>query len=140
MLCRFQRDHICQAMSGGTAYRNFVRVLEKWPLDKNKQGKDLGENLRVLFSKTFPSGSSSVVNEKVINNQSVISCRQISALDSLISNKSLKAHPRELKNTFTGLDLETLSKITTTEMMGQTTQLSGQKITFFQKLKNFQIR
>jgi len=120
-------------MSGGTAYRNFVRVLEKWPLDKNKQGKDLGENLRVLFSKTFPSGSSSVVNEKVIN-------KQISALDSLISNKSLKAHPRELKNTFTGLDLETLSKITTTEMMGQTTQLSGQKITFFQKLKNFQIR
>ena len=54
-------------MSGGSAYRNFVRVLEKWPLDKNKQGKDLGENLRVLFSKTFPSGSSSVVNEKVIN-------------------------------------------------------------------------
>ena len=32
----------------------------------------------------------------------VIALRQISALDSLISNKSLKAHPRELKNTFTG--------------------------------------
>ena len=53
-------------MSRGGAYKNFVRVLEKWPLDKNKQGKDLGESLRVLFSKSFPAGSTSVVNEKAI--------------------------------------------------------------------------
>ena len=54
-------------MSGG-AYKNFVRILEKWPVDKNKKGKDLGEALRLVFSKTFPSGSSSAVaNEKLLN-------------------------------------------------------------------------
>merc|ERR1719282_1958538 len=120
-------------MSGG-AYKNFVRVLEKWPVDKNKTGKDLGEALRVVFSKTFPSGSSSsVTNEKLLN-------RQIAALDSLISNKSLNSFPVSSKSTFTGLDAETLSQITGTELMGQVSKQSEQNITFFQKLKNFQIR
>ena len=51
-------------MSRGGAYKSFVRVLEKWPIDKNKHGKDLGEALRVLFSKNFPSGSTSVVKDE----------------------------------------------------------------------------
>ena len=51
----------------GNSYRGFVRVLEKWPVDKNKQGKDLGEGLRQLFSNTFPAGSVSQVDEKIIN-------------------------------------------------------------------------
>ena len=41
---------------------------------------------------------------------------------------------------FSGLDAETLSQITGTELMGQVSKQSEQKITFFQKLKNFQIR
>ena len=38
---------------------------------------------------------------------------------------------------FSGLDAETLSQITGTELMGQVSKQSEQKITFFQKLKNF---
>ena len=56
----------CPIMSGGTAYKNFVRVLEKWPVDKNKAGKDLGEALRTFFSKQFPSGSTTKVDEKLL--------------------------------------------------------------------------
>ena len=63
-LIDFQTDPI---MSGGGAYKNFVRVLEKWPVDKNKAGKDLGEALRTYFSKQFPSGSTSKVDEKLLN-------------------------------------------------------------------------
>jgi len=120
-------------MSRGGAYKNFVRVLEKWPLDKNKQGKDLGESLRVLFSKSFPAGSTSVVNEKAIQ-------KQIFALEALISDKSFKAYPRESKSTFTGLDYETLMQITTTEMMQQASEQAGQKISFLQKLRNFRVK
>lgn len=54
-------------MSGSGAYKNFVRVLEKWPVDKNKAGKDLGEALRTYFSKQFPLGSTSKVDEKSLN-------------------------------------------------------------------------
>ena len=49
------------------SYRGFVRVLERWPVDKNKQGKDIGEGLRKLLSKNFPSGSATPVNENAIN-------------------------------------------------------------------------
>jgi len=119
-------------MSGG-AYRNFVRVLEKWPVDKNKAGKDLGEALRTSFSKSFPSGSTTKVDEKLLN-------KQISAIDSLIADKSRNAHQRQSKSTFTGLDLETLSQITTTEMMNQASKESSKKLTFFQKLRNIRVR
>ena len=51
----------------GNSYRRFVRILERWPVDKNKEGKDIGEALRQLFSNNFPSGSASKVNEKMIN-------------------------------------------------------------------------
>jgi len=117
-------------MSRGGSYKSFMRVLEKWPLDKNKQGKDLGESLRVLFSKNFPSGSTSVVkDEKSVQ-------RQIVALEALISDQSLNSHPRSSKSTFTGLDYETLTQITTTEMMQQASLESGKKTSFLQKLKN----
>ena len=51
----------------GNSYRSFVRILERWPVDKNKQGKDIGEALRQLFSNNFPSGSASKVIEKMMN-------------------------------------------------------------------------
>ena len=81
-------------MSGG-AYKNFVRILEKWPIDKSKSGKDLGEALRSSFSKQFPSGSASVVDEKLLNSQ-------ITALDSIVADKALKSFPRQSKSSFTG--------------------------------------
>ena len=51
----------------GVSYTKFVKMLEKWPLDKNKKGKDLGEALRLLFSHNYPLGSTTLVNEKLIN-------------------------------------------------------------------------
>ena len=56
-----------------SSYTRFVKILEKWPLDPQKKGKDVGEALRQLFSREFPLGSTSVVNEKHINRYTVIS-------------------------------------------------------------------
>jgi hypothetical protein len=31
---------------GSSSYGSFIRLLEKWPLDPTKKGKDVGEALR----------------------------------------------------------------------------------------------
>jgi len=122
-------------MSVGS-YTKFVKILEKWPLDPNKAGKDLGQSLRQLFSHNFPLGSTSVVNEKEIN-------KQVTALESLVSNRSLEAFPRQSTATFTLLDRETLAGITSTEFMGQLTgEVEASKAAkpgLFQRLKNIRL-
>jgi len=105
-------------------------------LDTNKKGKDLGEAVRQLFSHNFPAGSSSHVNEKFIN-------KQVAALECLVSSTSLSTFPRQSTSTFTLLDQETLSGITSTELMGQMTgQAEVEKNTkpgLLQRLKNIRL-
>jgi len=114
------------------SYTRFVKILEKWPLDPNKKGKDIGEALRLLFSQSFPLGSSSVVNEKVMN-------KKLDALESLLANESLKRFPRESTANFTLLDQETLSGITSTEFMGQVSASSNTKQSLMERLKNIRL-
>jgi len=121
----------------GASYSSFVKILERWPIDKNKKGKDLGEALRMLFSHNFPLGSSStVVNQKMMNNQ-------LTALEALTSSSSLLNFPRQSTATFTLLDKEALSGITSTELMGQMTgQAKEEKSTkpgLLQRLKNIRL-
>eukprot|EP00092_Neocalanus_flemingeri_P022569 GFUD01024472.1.p2 GENE.GFUD01024472.1~~GFUD01024472.1.p2 ORF type:complete len:125 (-),score=52.82 GFUD01024472.1:501-875(-) len=120
----------------GASYRGFVKVLEKWPLDQNKAGKDLGEALRQLFSHNFPLGSSTVVSEKVMD-------KQVTALQSLVSSTSLSSFPCQVTTTFTLLDQETLAGITSTELMGQMTgQAEADKAAkpgLLQRIKNIKI-
>lgn len=120
----------------GVSYTKFVKLLEKWPLDQNKRGKDLGEALRLLFSHNYPLGSTTVVNEKLIN-------KQVMALESLVSDSSSKTFPCLSNTTFTMLDQETLSGITSTELMGQLTgQAEADKASkpgIIQRLKNIRL-
>jgi len=117
----------------GQSYARFVRILEKWPLDKNKKGKDVAESLRLLFSHNFPLGSTSVVDEKELN-------KQILALESLVENKSCTTYPRASTATFTFLDQETLSGITSTELMGQMTgEAEKPKPGLLQRIKNIRL-
>jgi len=111
----------------GQSYAKFVKILEKWPLDPNKKGKDVGQALRQLFSHNYPLGSTSVVNEKEMN-------KQILALESLVSNKNSVTFPRQSNANFTLLDKETLSGITSTELMGQMSEEN--KPGLLQRIKN----
>jgi len=63
-------------------------------------------------------------------------CRQIGDLEALISNKTLNSYPRTSKSTFTGLDLETLSQITSGEVLKEASIQSQEKVSFLDKLKN----
>jgi len=117
----------------GRSYANFVKILEKWPLDPNKKGKDIGQSLRQLFSHNFPLGSTSVVDEKEIN-------KQILALESLVENKSQATFPCKYNTSFTLLDQETLSGITSTELMGQLTgEAEKPKPGLMQRIKNIRL-
>jgi len=117
----------------GRSYGKFVKILEKWPLDPNKKGKDIGESLRHLFSHNFPLGSTSVVDEKKLN-------KQVLALETLVSNKSSTAFPRQSNTSFTLLDQETLSGITSTELMGQLTgEAEKPKPGLMQRIKNIRL-
>jgi len=119
-----------------SSYTRFVKILEKWPLDPQKKGKDVGEALRQLFSREFPLGSTSVVNEKHIN-------RQILSLEKLVSNESCIAYPRQSTSSFTMLDQETLSGITSTALMGEMTgeaeAAKSAKPTLIQRLRNIRL-
>ena len=65
------------------------------------------------------------------------------ALESLVSNSSSNTFPRLSTTTFTLLDQETLSGITSTELMGQLTgQAEEDKVSkpgIIQRLKNIRL-
>ncbi|XP_021944989.1 ubiquinol-cytochrome-c reductase complex assembly factor 2-like [Folsomia candida] len=36
-----------------TLYRSFLRVLEKWPVEPTKKGRDLGQHIRLCVAEAF---------------------------------------------------------------------------------------
>jgi len=101
----------------GSGYRGFLRVLERWPKDPSKAGRDVGEALRTRFAQTFPAGPHSKVDEPAV-------ARQVESLERLVANEASSAFPQRSPTTFTGLDQETLAQITATEVMGQISEAS----------------
>lgn len=116
-----------------TSYRSFIKVLEKWPIDKTKAGKDLGEDLRKLFSHTFPQGSSTGVQDvKQLN-------RQILALEKLTEDANKIKFPCSSNNTFTDMDIELLQEITSTETMKLLGEEGREKKSLFTRLRNIRL-
>eukprot|EP00088_Acartia_fossae_P036062 TRINITY_DN37233_c0_g1_i1.p1 TRINITY_DN37233_c0_g1~~TRINITY_DN37233_c0_g1_i1.p1 ORF type:complete len:121 (+),score=11.84 TRINITY_DN37233_c0_g1_i1:61-423(+) len=104
---------------GSRAYNRFIKVLEKWPKDESKAGKDIGEGLRLKFSQEFPNGPTSILaDEKYLH-------RQIDASKLLTEDFFVKKHPRLYDSNFTGVELDDLKMITSTQTMAE---LSGTKI------------
>lgn len=111
------------------SYGRFVRVLECWPVDRSKAGKDLGEAIRAMFARTYPQGSVTVVQEeKVVE-------RQVAALQRLVDNTHQSLYPLSSPSTFTGLGLDQLRQITTVESMAAASEASEIKPGFLEKLK-----
>eukprot|EP00088_Acartia_fossae_P027205 TRINITY_DN27950_c0_g2_i1.p1 TRINITY_DN27950_c0_g2~~TRINITY_DN27950_c0_g2_i1.p1 ORF type:complete len:147 (+),score=11.82 TRINITY_DN27950_c0_g2_i1:58-441(+) len=115
---------------GSQTYRNFIKVIEKWPLDKSKEGKDIGEGLRLLLSSNFPSGPNSVLSDERHMK------RQIEAAKFLAEDRLLKKYPRIYDSTFTGLPIEDLTQITSVEVLGQMTENADNKKTLVQRIKS----
>ena len=110
------------------SYKSFVRVLEKWPVDKSKKGRDLGEAIRRFIVKSYPQGGGSVVEEAGLS-------RQAAALKRLVDNQHKENNPRVGTATFTGVSQENLQKITDVDFMEKMREAEEQRA-FLGKLRN----
>lgn len=78
-------------------YKRFLAILEKWPVDKSKQGRDLGHFLREKFSTQF-SGTQIISNTDQQNIE-----KQFEALENIIKNTHHDKYLRKNNSTSTGL-------------------------------------
>lgn len=78
-------------------YKRFLAILEKWPVDKTKNNRDLGYFLREKLTNQF-SGTKiiSTKDQKHVE-------KQFEALDNLVKNVHLDKYPRKFSSTSTGL-------------------------------------
>ena len=64
-------------------YKKFLQLLEKWPVDKTKQGRDLGQYLRDQLKGLL--GGTNIVS---VNDQKLE--KQFQSLENLASDKYFK--------------------------------------------------
>ena len=95
----------------GSRYRQFVRLLDNWPLDLDKQGRDLAVYLRERVGHAFHQGEAT----KIPNPQECD--RTLKALNRINSNMYRDMYPRLRKGTANGLDIGELRPITSTEFI-----------------------
>ena len=95
----------------GSMYRQFVRLLDSWPLDVNKQGRDLAVYLRERVGHAFHQGEAT----RMLNPQECD--RALKALNRINSNMYRDMYPRLRKSTANGLEIEELRQITSTEII-----------------------
>jgi len=87
-----------------TYYRKFLALLEKWPIDKSKPGRDLGEHLRKQLKEVLGQENIVAVNEKRLG-------KQLESLERIASETYAKQYPRKYSSTSTGLTPEQLRQI-----------------------------
>jgi hypothetical protein len=76
-------------------YKRFLAVLEKWPIDKTKQGRDLGQYLREKLTKDYNITAAS----KLPKNAE----KQLESLENLVKNVHFEKYQRKHNSTSTGL-------------------------------------
>ncbi|EDV91290.1 ubiquinol-cytochrome-c reductase complex assembly factor 2 [Drosophila grimshawi] len=91
-------------------YQRFLKVLEKWPAEQTKVGRDLGEQIRKQVTRL--TDASSLSNEKTAELN-----RQIDALERLSKNVYAKKYPRRYESTATGLTAAQCSQVLSSEFL-----------------------
>ncbi|EDV41563.1 uncharacterized protein Dana_GF17543 [Drosophila ananassae] len=89
-------------------YQRFLKVLEKWPADKSKAGRDLGEQIRKQVTKlTSLKGGATDQGLDL----------QIGALERLSNNVYLRKYPRTFDSTATGLTAAQCNQVLSSEFL-----------------------
>ncbi|KAL7636683.1 UNVERIFIED_CONTAM: hypothetical protein RMT77_012432 [Armadillidium vulgare] len=92
-------------------YQNYLKLFEKWPVDKTKTGRDLGEFIRAKFSETFSKGEVSTV-------PNIPECTVIyESLDRIASNYHSRKYPRLYNSTSTNLTVDQCKLVLSNESM-----------------------
>ncbi|CAL7948581.1 unnamed protein product [Xylocopa violacea] len=80
-------------------YRNYMKLLESWPLDNSKPGRDLAQHIRDQLKLAFAKGEASEVNREQCD-------RYYMSLKRICSNHYGQLYTRTLSNSATGLTRE----------------------------------
>lgn len=91
-------------------YTRFLKLLERWPVDQSKIGRDLGQYLRHQLKSVLGSSNIIAVNDELLS-------RQYRSLENIVNDIHLKANPRSLKSTATGLTGEQCREVLSTEFL-----------------------
>lgn len=92
-------------------YKSFMKLLESWPLDKSKAGRDLGQHIRDQLKIAFAKGDvASQPNPEQCN-------RYYSSLKRISSNHYGQLYKRSLLSTASGLNREQCNLALTPEML-----------------------
>lgn len=97
-------------MAAKSTIKRILQVLENWPLDQNKAGRDLGQYLRESLQIHYKEG-------KLENAQ--YWDRQYLALQKIINNEHKKKYPRLLSSSATGLTVEQCNLALSNEVLEQ---------------------
>lgn len=112
-------------MASGTAnFKRILKVLDSWPIDKNKAGgRDLGEFLREYVNKAY--------KENKFETNYTYWDKQFLALKKLVDNTNKKKYPRVFSSSASGLTAEQCNIALSNEFLEE---LNKEETGFFKKL------
>ncbi|XP_055619606.1 ubiquinol-cytochrome-c reductase complex assembly factor 2 [Toxorhynchites rutilus septentrionalis] len=91
-------------------YNRFLKLLERWPLDQSKVGRDLGQYLRDQLKAVLGGSNIIAVNDDRL-------AQQHRSLENIVNDVHLKAYPRSLNSTATGLTGEQCREVVSSKFL-----------------------
>lgn len=91
-------------------YNRFLKLLERWPVDQSKIGRDLGQYLRDQLKAVL--GGTNII---AVKDERLV--RQHQSLENIVNDVHLKAYPRTLNSTATGLTGEQCREVLSSEFL-----------------------
>ncbi|XP_077286386.1 ubiquinol-cytochrome c reductase complex assembly factor 2 [Arctopsyche grandis] len=85
-------------MNSASRYRDFMRLLERWPLEPTKSGRDIGERIRECVKIAF--------NSEQFNGDPKYCDQQYKSLKNLSDNSYANTYKRNKPYSSTGLTAE----------------------------------
>ncbi|XP_008192733.2 ubiquinol-cytochrome c reductase complex assembly factor 2 [Tribolium castaneum] len=117
-------------MAGATAsYKRILQLLEKWPVEEGKVGRDLGEFLRTKITKAYKENKFEA-NQKYWDSQYI-------SLQRLVNNDYNNKYPRLLSSSATGLTAEQCKLALSNEFLKE---LQEEDRPFYKKIFSFKSR
>lgn len=99
-------------------YNRFLKLLERWPVDQSKIGRDLGQYLRDQLKAVL--GGSNII---AVNDERLF--KQYQSLENIVNDVHLRTHPRLLNSTATGLTGEQCREVLSSEFLEQVNRKGG---------------
>lgn len=99
-------------------YNRFLKLLERWPVDQSKIGRDLGQYLRDQLKAVL--GGSNII---AVKDERLV--RQYQSLENIVNDVHRKAYPRSLSSTATGLTGEQCREVLSSDFLEHLNRKGG---------------